>query len=182
MFTKKFNQSFIALLVYVNDILIASNDAHAVEKLKVFLDQGFKLKDLGNLKYFLSLEVARSKQGISLCQMKYALKILKDAGMTGCKPSKVPMEKNLKLNKFYGELLPNLIVYRRLVGKLLYLTITKLDIAYSVHKLSQFMSKSRKPHLDAAYKVLQYIKGSPSQGILLSSKSDLHLKAYIDAN
>ena len=175
LFTKKFNQSFIALLVYVDDILIASNDVHVVEELKVFLDQEFKLKDLGNLKFFLGLEVARSDKRISLRQRKYALEV-KDVGMTGCKPNKVPMEQNLKLSKYHGELLPDLGVSRRLVGKLLYLTITKLDITYSVHKLSQFMFKPRKPHLDVAYKVLQYLKGSLGQGILLSSRSDLHLK------
>ena len=111
-----------------------------------------------------------------MCQRKYALEILKDAGMTGCKPSKVPMEQNLKLSKFYGELLLDPGVYRRLVSRLLYLTC-------SVHKLRQFMSKPRRPHLDATHKVLQYLKGSPGgQGILLSSKSDLHLKAYTDAD
>ena len=153
-----------------------------MEELKLFLDKKFKLKDLGSLKYFLGLEVARSDKGITLCQRKYALEILKDAGMTACKPCTIPMDQNLKLSKHHGELLANPKIYRRLVGRLLYLTITRPDLAYPVHKLSQFMSKLRKPHLDVAYKVLQYIKSCPGQGILLSSRSDFHLKGYTDAN
>ena len=97
-FTKQSKGSFIALLVYMDDILIASNDVQAVNSLKAFLDQQIKLKDLGNLKFFLRLEMARSDQGMSICQRKYALDILKHVGLTGCKPSKIPMEQNLKLS------------------------------------------------------------------------------------
>ena len=87
-------------MVYVDDILIASNNAQAVDELKVSLDQHFELKDLGGLKYFLGLKIARSDKGIILCQRKFASEMLKDAGMSACKPSKVPMEQNLKLSKF----------------------------------------------------------------------------------
>ena len=149
LFTKQTGASFMALLLYVDDILIASNDPQAVADLKVVWDKQYKLKDRGNLKCFLGLEIARSKKGISLCQRKYALEVINDVGMLGCKPVKTPMEVNLKLSKDEGELLNDAGMYKRLIGRLLFLTISRPDITYSVHRLSQFMSKPREPHLKA---------------------------------
>ncbi len=127
--------------MYVDNILIASNDSRSITNLKDSLHIDFKLKDLGNLKYFLDLEVDRSSKGISLCQRKYALEILANSGMLGSKPVHTLMEQNLKLNASDGTLLVDPSIFRRLVGRLLFLTVTTPDISYSVQKLSQFMSK-----------------------------------------
>ncbi|KAL5575746.1 hypothetical protein UlMin_017445 [Ulmus minor] len=83
------------------------------------------------------------------------------------------MEPNLKLSQDEGDLLPDASLYRRLIGKLLYLTITRPDLSYAVNRLSQFLSQPRLPHFKAVQRVLQYVKGTPGQGLFLPSKSDV---------
>ena len=136
LFVYSNGSSFTALLVYVDDMIITGNDSACVAKLKSLLDQNLVIKDLGSLKYFLGLEIARSAKGISINQRKYALEVLREAGMLGCKPIKSPMEQQLKLSKANGELLKDAGQYRRLIGKLMYLTLSKPDIAYVIHRLS----------------------------------------------
>jgi hypothetical protein len=178
LFTQLKGSSFIALLVYVDDVAIASNDPKAVSIFITILNDKFKLKDLGPLKYFLGLEIARSTEGISVNQIKYALEVLEDSGLLAAKPVKFPMEQNLKLSKDEGDLLSDSTSYKRLVGRLLYLTITRPDLAFSVQILSQFMDKPRQPHLKAAHRVLRYIKQALAQGLIFSTKSDFHINAF----
>ncbi|KAK2991896.1 hypothetical protein RJ640_011585 [Escallonia rubra] len=161
---------------------LSGTDPVRIHKLKQYLDQKFHIKDLGKLKYFLGIEVARSTSGVSLSQRKYVLDILSESGLLGSKPSSTPMDQQHKLTPDAGSICSDPGQYRRLVGRLLYLTITRPDISYAVHVLSQFMHAPRQPHLDAAFQVLRYLKGAPGQGILLPANSSLTLRAYCDAD
>jgi hypothetical protein len=182
LFTRLQGSSFVVLLVYVDDVAIASNDSHAITSFVSLLNERFKLKDLGSLKDFIGLEIARSYAGISVCQRKYALEVLEGSGCLASKPVQFPIEQHLKLSREEGTLLSNPTLYRRLIGRLLYLTITRPDLAFSVHTLSQFMDSPRQPHLDAANKVLRYIKNAQAQGLFFSAKSDFQLRVFCSSD
>ncbi|XP_018720389.2 uncharacterized mitochondrial protein AtMg00810-like [Eucalyptus grandis] len=118
------------VLVYVDDLVIMGDDAVMIQLLKRFLDTQFRIKDLGTLKYFLGIEVSRSKSGIFLSQRKYALDILSDIGLLGGRPIDTPMELNIQ----FSESSPTLKdpgSYRRLIGGLLYLTVTRPDLLFA---------------------------------------------------
>ncbi|KAM1845504.1 hypothetical protein ACFX13_019802 [Malus domestica] len=182
LFTKVTCTSFTAVLIYVDDIIITGNDDHAIAVLKDFLHTQFRIKDLGPLKYFLGVEVARSTSGVSISQRKYTLDILDEAGLLGAKPLPTPMEENIKLLPTEGELLKNSSYYRRLVGRLIYLTITRPEITYPIHILSQFMKEPRKPLLDAVHHLLRYLKGAPGQGLYFPSTGNMSLMGFCDAD
>lgn len=130
----------------------------------------------------MGLEVVRSKIGIILHQSHYSLQLLEDSGFLGCKPASTPMDANVKIAKDDGEPLLDVSQYRRLLGRLQYLIITRPDIAYAVNCLSQFVEQPRESHLKAAHRILQYLKGSIGQGVFFSSEANLAVKAYVDAD
>lgn len=182
LFTQVRGDSVTVVLLYVDDMVITGNNEIAINDLKNFLSSCFKIKDLGPLKYFLGIEVARSKAGITVCQRKYTLDILEEAGLLGVKPAIVPMEPDLVLTENGSEALKDPTRYRRLVGKLIYLIISRPEITYCVNTLSQFMQEPKMHHMKAAHRLLQYLKAAPGQGLLFPSNNPLHLVGYCDAD
>ena len=181
LFSKVRGSVCIHILIYVDDFIIACNDTTALQEFKDYLHRCFRIKDLGTLKYFLGFEVARNASGIYMSQRKYALDIIAYAGLLGAKPSPVPVELNHQLAKAVGPL-ANAHQYRRLVGRLIYLTNTRPELGYIVHILARFMQKPLLPHWDAAIRVVRYLKGCPAQGIVLKANDSLQISAYCDSD
>ncbi|KAK7332845.1 hypothetical protein VNO80_29601 [Phaseolus coccineus] len=182
LFIKKTACTFTALLVYVDDIILAGNSMEEINSIKNSLHSSFRIKDLGQLKYFLGLEIARTKKGIHICQRKYALDILNECGMLASKPSSTPLIPDTKVLFEDKSLLQNANSYRRLIGRLLYLTNTRPDITFVVHLLSQFVQQPTIHHHQAAQHILRYIKANPAQGIFFAADNDIQLKAFSDSD
>lgn len=150
----------------------------AADTVKQFLPTKFWIKTLGSLKYFLGMEMTRSKADIQIYQRKYTLDLLSETGLLAAKPSPLPMDPNVKLQKDVGDLFYNPNRYQQLVSKLLYLTNTRLDLSYSVNLFSQFMDTLRIPHYDTLIIVIRYLKNTSGQGLFFSATSSLHLIAH----
>jgi len=136
----------MALLVYADDLVLLGNDANTCRKFKEYLKNCCHLKDLGPLKYFLGLEVARNSQGIFLSQRKYALELVEECRLLGSKPTDFPIKTNHKLALSDGAILADPMQYRRLVGKLIYLTITSGIVLCDTYSSSVHASTSRRIH------------------------------------
>jgi hypothetical protein len=155
LFTLSQQDDFTALLIYVDDIILSGTSLHEIDRIKAILDNNFKIKDLGVVKYFLGLEVAHSKAGISISQRKYCLDLLNDSGLLGSKPASTPLDPSIKLHNDDGKVFDDIGLYRRLVGKLLYLTNTR---------------------------VIRYLKHNPGRGLMFHRNSDLQILGYSDAD
>jgi len=112
----------MAILIYLDDIILVGDHVDQMNQVKKFLDEKFKIKDLGQLSFFMGLEITRSKKGIHINQRKYALDILADRGMLAAKPCSTPMTKDAKFVYEQSELIHEEEAYRHTIGRLLYLT------------------------------------------------------------
>ncbi|XP_062104492.1 uncharacterized mitochondrial protein AtMg00810-like [Humulus lupulus] len=127
------------------------------------------------------MEVARTKQGISVSQRKYIMDLLKETGMSGCKPVATPIELRGKYKKEKGKTVDK-CMYQRLVGKLIYLSHTRPDIAFAVRLVSQYMHNRLKEHLEAVYRVLRYLKKTPGTRLLFKKNEERGVESFTDAD
>ncbi|KAL2232732.1 UNVERIFIED_CONTAM: Retrovirus-related Pol polyprotein from transposon RE2 [Sesamum indicum] len=178
LFLLNSDRGLISLLVYVDDIFLAGACIDELQRVKNYLHELFTIKDMGDARYFLGLEIARSSDGIYLAQTKYVLDIIFDTDMLDAKSVTTPFPAGLKLCSDTGARLQAPDSYRRLVGRLLYLSFTRPDISHSVQQLSQYLNHPCDIHWNAALHVVKYLKGCPSLGLFLPAINSLDVQGY----
>lgn len=154
LFVKTSGRKLAIVLVYVDDLIITGDYEEEILQTKENLSVRFQMKELGQLKHFLGLEIDRTQEGIFLCQQKYSRDLLRWSQT----------------------------MYRQLVGSLIYLTLTRPDISYPVGVMSRYMQNPKKSHLEAVRRILRYVKNTLDYGVLYKKGGDCKLTGYCDAD
>jgi histone deacetylase 1/2 len=161
------------VLVYVDDIIVTSSTPTAVTSLLQQLRGDFALKDLGDLHYFLGIEVKKTYDGITLSQGRYTKDLLKRVGMSTCKGVISPMSSSEKLSAYEGVVLQydDVTRYRSVIGALQYLTMTRPDISFAVNKVCQYLHAPTSLHWAAVKRIIRYLKHSMDVGMKIQRSS-----------
>ncbi|KAL6142291.1 hypothetical protein ACLB2K_060574 [Fragaria x ananassa] len=171
----------LVVLVYVDNLIVTGDNMDEIKALKLALHNVFAIKDLGVLKYFIGIELDQSSHGLFLNQRKYVVDLLTKAGMQGSKHARTPLDSKMKLD-IEGELLTDVCSYQCLVGKVIYLTITRPDFTYAVSLVSQFMHSPTTHHLSIVKRILRYLKDTVSRGILMRNNGHFKMEGYSDSD
>ena len=172
----------IALLVYVDDILLTGSNPKLIDRLKTYFQRSFKTNDLGPISRYLGVQFDRSDTGLHMHQRDYALSILRLFNMEDCKPSPTPLPEGLLLSKDSTTPPVDATLYRMLVGKLLFLTKTRPDLTQAVSVVSRFMHQPKEAHLQAAKHILRYVRRYPDLGLFFKQGEENRLHGYTDAD
>ena len=172
------------ILIYVDDIIVASSSPEGTKVLLQALRSDFALKDLGELHYFLGIEVSKVRDGIVLSQAKYANDVLKRTGMQQCKPASTPMSASEKLSAYEGTPVSaeGSTRYRSIVGALQYLTLTRPDISFAVNKVCQYLHAPTTVHWTAVKRILRYLKNTTRLGIRIARLPSSLVSGFSDVD
>ena len=150
-----------------------------INRVKLQLVASFDMKDLGDLHYFLGIEVIRTPEGILISQRHYVLSMLFKFGMAECKSISTPLDRIVKLRPDSGNVF-HPTRFRQIVGSLIYLTITRPDLSYPVGVISPYMARPTEEHLQCAVRVLRYVSGTKDRGLLYRAGTSVQLVGYTD--
>ncbi|CAM8887426.1 unnamed protein product [Rhodiola kirilowii] len=182
LFLLKEGSDTLVVQVYVDDIIFGSTNPMLVKKFTDLMSSEFEMSMVGELKYFLGLQVAQDGDGTRVHQQKYVREILKKFGMESAKTCATPMSPNDSLGKDESSLQVDPTLYHGMISSLLYLTASRPDILFSVCLCARFQADPRETHVKAVKRILRYLKGTDDLCLFYPKGGDLRLMAYTDAD
>ena len=182
LYVKIDNKRLLILVVYVDDIIFGSNEEDMSQKFSLVMQKEFEISMLGELTYFLGLQVQKNKDGVFLSQTKYLKQILKKYGMEDSKPVCTPMVTGCSLSANDESTAVHKPTYRPMIGSLLYLTGTRPNIMHAVGIVGRFQANPKEIHLQVVKRIFKYLQGTQNYGLWYLRDTYLTLHAYTDAD
>src|SRR5580765_7828591 len=182
LFCKTFKNDILIVQIYVDDIIFGSANPSLCQEFAKLMQAEFEMSLMGELKFFLGIQIDQCPEATYIHQSKYAKELLKKFNMVECTPAKTPMHPTCILEKeeVSGKVCQKL--YRGMIGSLLYLTASRPDIVFSVHLCARFQSDPRETHLTAVKRILRYLKGTTNLGLMYKKTSEYKLSGFCDAD
>ena len=182
LFTQKVDKDLFVCQIYVDDIIFGSTNEKFCEEFSRIMTKRFEMSMMGELKFFLGFQIKELKEVTFICQAKYTSDMLKKFDMTDAKPIKTPMTVNGHLDLNEDEKSMDQKVYRSMIGSLLYLCASRLDIMLSVCMCAKFQANSKECHLVAVKRILRYLVHTPNLGLWYPKGSTFDLLGYSDSD
>ncbi|KAJ9566983.1 hypothetical protein OSB04_002949 [Centaurea solstitialis] len=182
LFLKKYPKHILLVQIYVDDIIFGSTNPKLCEKFELLMKTEYKMYMMGELTYFLGLQIKQSEKGIFINQGKYALDMQKKFDLTSCTPMKTRMAPPLSLDKDSKGKPFDVTLYRGMIGSMLYLTASRPDIMYSTCLCARYQAEPKESHLTAVKRIFRYLKGTPNLGLWYSKDSGFDLTDYSDSD
>ncbi|GJX58549.1 putative ribonuclease H-like domain-containing protein [Tanacetum coccineum] len=182
LFIRKHKGEFLLVQVYVDDIIFGSSNPKLCREFEALMHDKFKMSAMGELNFFLGLQVLQKKDGIFLSQDKYVVDILKKFGYTDIRSANTPMDRENPWGKDGTSKDVELHLYRSMIGSLMYLTASRPDIMFAVCACARHQVTPKECHLHAVKRIFRYLKGHPKLGLWYPKESPFDLVAYSDSD
>lgn len=182
LFTKTKGVDLIIVQIYVDDIIFGSTNVSLCEEFSKCMHSEFEMSMMGELNYFLGLQIKQTKEGIFINQAKYVKDLLKKFDFEGMKPLSTPMSSSIKIDKDENGKAVDITKYRGMIGSLLYLTASRPDIMYSVCLCARYQSNPKESHLNAVKRIFRYLSRTKNLGLWYPKGTHIDLFSYTDAD
>ncbi|GJX88412.1 retrovirus-related pol polyprotein from transposon TNT 1-94 [Tanacetum coccineum] len=182
LFTKKSKSHLIIVQIYVDDIIFGSTSQNLCDDFAKIMHDEFEMSMMGELNFFLGLQIKQMEDGIFFNQSKYIKEMLKKFGLEDSKPTKTPMSTEIKLTKDDEADSVDSSKYRGMIGSLLYLTASRPDIMFSVCLCARFQENPKTTHLEAVKRIFRYIRGTSHLGLWYPKGTGIETIVYADSD